>query len=82
MDIKISVVIPTFNRPKLLTKCLDALIAQSIPQSDFEVIVVSDGLDKETLIELMPWLKKKNSIFFMTILQKKKDLQQPETSDG
>jgi glycosyltransferase involved in cell wall biosynthesis len=59
MDIKISVVIPTFSRPKLLTKCLDALMAQSIPKSDFEVIVVSDGPDKETLIELMPWLKKK-----------------------
>lgn len=59
MDIKISVVIPTFNRPKLLTKCLDALLAQSILQSDFEVIVVSDGPDKETLIELMPWFKRK-----------------------
>lgn len=64
MDIKISVVIPTFNRPKLLTKCLDALVAQSIPQSDFEVIVVSDGPDKETLIELMPWFKKKKLNLF------------------
>ncbi len=59
MDIKISVVIPTFNRPKLLTRCLDALLAQNIPKSDFEVIVVSDGPDKDTLLELMPWLKKK-----------------------
>ena len=71
MDIKISVVIPTFNRPKLLTKCLNALVAQSIPKSDFEVIVVSDGPDNETLLALMPWLKKKKLNLFYDHTEKK-----------
>lgn len=56
---KISVVIPTFKRPKLLTRCLRALLKQTMDKGDFEVIVVSDGPDKETLFTLLPWLKKK-----------------------
>jgi glycosyltransferase involved in cell wall biosynthesis len=48
MAIKISIVIPTFNRAALLQKCLDILIIQFFPKTDFEIIVVSDGPDKET----------------------------------
>jgi glycosyltransferase involved in cell wall biosynthesis len=48
MAIKISIVIPTFNRAALLQKCLDILIIQVFPKTDFEIIVVSDGPDKET----------------------------------
>lgn len=48
MPPKISVVIPTYRRPDLLKKCLSALVAQSFPKSDYEVIVVSDGPDVET----------------------------------
>ena len=58
MQVKISVVIPTFKRPTLLTRCLRALLAQTLQPSEFEVIVVSDGPDKDTLIALMPWFKK------------------------
>lgn len=39
----ISVVIPTFQRPDLLSKCLKALHRQSFPKERFEVIVVHDG---------------------------------------
>ena len=58
MEIKISVVIPTYRRPKLLTKCLTALAKQTLDHTDFEVIVVSDGPDQVTLLELMSWMKK------------------------
>jgi len=44
----ISVVVPTYRRPMLLARCLDALLAQILPSSDFEIIVVSDGPDIET----------------------------------
>ena len=37
----VSVVIPSFNRREILSRCLDALVAQTHP--DFEVIVVDDG---------------------------------------
>src|SRR5919202_266295 len=48
MPIKISVVIPTYRRPQLLLKCVRALVDQTFNQNDYEVLIVSDGWDKET----------------------------------
>lgn len=45
MEINISVVIPTYKRPELLLTCLQALLMQTIPVNEFEVIVISDGPD-------------------------------------
>jgi len=39
----ISVVIPTFNRPAALARCLASLCRQTCPKARFEVIVVDDG---------------------------------------
>ncbi|WP_128546481.1 glycosyltransferase family 2 protein [Larkinella soli] len=48
MEPIVSVVIPTYKRPQLLTRCLDALIAQEMAPDAFEVIVVDDGNDADT----------------------------------
>jgi glycosyltransferase involved in cell wall biosynthesis len=48
MSIKITVVIPTYNRPLLLRNCLIALANQSLDKSLYEVLVVSDGYDAAT----------------------------------
>ena len=40
---RITVVIPSFERPRQLHACLSALADQHLPASDFEVIVVDDG---------------------------------------
>jgi glycosyltransferase involved in cell wall biosynthesis len=45
---RLSVVIPTCRRPELLARCLDALLAQTLPGHAFEVIVVDDGCTEET----------------------------------
>jgi glycosyltransferase involved in cell wall biosynthesis len=45
---KISVVVPTYNRRALLEKCLDALLDQSISQNNYEVIVVDDCSSDDT----------------------------------
>lgn len=45
MGIKISVVIPTYKRPELLLNCLQAMLMQTLPVNEFEVIVISDGPD-------------------------------------
>ncbi len=42
-NLKISLVIPTYNRKTSLQRVLGALQKQTIPLEDFEVIVVSDG---------------------------------------
>jgi glycosyltransferase involved in cell wall biosynthesis len=38
-----SVVVPTYNRPSQLRKCLEGLANQHYPSDAFEVIVVDDG---------------------------------------
>jgi GT2 family glycosyltransferase len=38
-----SVVVPTFQRPDGLTRCLEALAAQELPHDRVEVVVVDDG---------------------------------------
>lgn len=48
MQIKISVVIPTYRRPDLLVKCIEALNRQTFLKNDYEIIVVSDGMDEVT----------------------------------
>src|SRR5919107_2893076 len=39
----LSVIVPTFQRPDGLSRCLDALAAQELPRARFEVVVVDDG---------------------------------------
>jgi len=43
-----SVVVPTYNRAELLRRTLDALTRQSLPRSEFEVLVVDDGSSDHT----------------------------------
>ena len=43
-----SVVIPTYQQPALLLKCLDALGRQRLPYDQFEIIVVDEGNSPET----------------------------------
>jgi len=40
---RISVIVPTCNRPVQLRDCLTALSLQTYPRADFEVLVVDDG---------------------------------------
>jgi peptidoglycan/xylan/chitin deacetylase (PgdA/CDA1 family)/glycosyltransferase involved in cell wall biosynthesis len=46
---KLSVVIPTYNRRKALERTLPALLAQDFPPSECEVVVVVDGSTDGTL---------------------------------
>jgi len=39
----ISLIVPTYNRLPILRKCLAALEAQTLPKSEFEVLVIDDG---------------------------------------
>ncbi len=43
---KVSVIIPTYNRPHLVSRAIRSVLEQSY--QDFEVIVVDDGLDKRS----------------------------------
>jgi GT2 family glycosyltransferase len=47
-SLRISVVVPTWRRPDLLRRCLDALCTQDLPGHAFEVIVCDDGPTADT----------------------------------
>jgi glycosyltransferase involved in cell wall biosynthesis len=42
---RISVLIATYNRPDLLSECLESFADQTLPTTDYEVVVVDDGSD-------------------------------------
>lgn len=44
----ISVIVPAYNAADTIGECLDALLDQTLPRSDYEVIVVDDGSDDNT----------------------------------
>jgi validoxylamine A glucosyltransferase len=45
---KISIIIPTYNRSKLLLRALESFRFSSLPGKDFEIIVSDDGSSDET----------------------------------
>lgn len=61
--IKLSIVIPTFNRAAYLADCIDSLNNQTLGKDNFEVIVVDDGSKDNTaetmtdLIQNHSWVK-------------------------
>jgi glycosyltransferase involved in cell wall biosynthesis len=52
-QLKISVVLCTYNRAELLAKVLESLCCQTFPQNEFEVVVVDDGSDDQTKDTIM-----------------------------
>jgi glycosyltransferase involved in cell wall biosynthesis len=56
--LKLSVVIPTFNRREVLERTLPALLAQDLPPQDYEVIIVMDGSTDGTAQLLCDWKPK------------------------
>jgi glycosyltransferase involved in cell wall biosynthesis len=67
----ISVVVPTYKRPLLLSRCIEALLKQSY-QEKFEILIVSDGPDHETK-ELVQQLSSKcrHALTFYSLEEKK-----------
>jgi glycosyltransferase involved in cell wall biosynthesis len=56
MKPEISVVIATWQRTHLLSRCLKALVAQDIDGNRFEIIIVTDGPDQPTMQFIQHWL--------------------------
>ena len=45
----LSIIVPVYNVEKYLSKCLDSLLAQDIPISDYEIIIINDGSTDKSL---------------------------------
>ena len=46
---KISVIIPTHNSQEVIERCIYSITSQSYPRDNYEVIVVDDGSNDETI---------------------------------
>jgi GT2 family glycosyltransferase len=55
MNLDVSVVVPTYQRPDLLSRCLAALTAQDFDHRRYEIIVADDGPSEETRRAVERW---------------------------
>jgi glycosyltransferase involved in cell wall biosynthesis len=58
--IKLSIIVPLYNSEKFILKCLDSLLNQDIPHSEYEIIVVNDG-SPDSSYEIVSSYKEKYS---------------------
>jgi GT2 family glycosyltransferase len=54
----VSVVVPTFKRPLLLCRCLEALLSQDFDPLEYEVIIVDDAVCNQTKCQVEQYAKK------------------------
>ncbi|HXL37282.1 MAG TPA: glycosyltransferase [Ktedonobacteraceae bacterium] len=54
----VSVVVPTFKRPTLLARCLEALLAQDFAPIEYEVIIVDDAVSDLTRCQVEQYAKR------------------------
>jgi glycosyltransferase involved in cell wall biosynthesis len=47
-DMKVSVIITTYNRASVISMCLDSLLIQNFPKEDYEIIVVNNNSKDNT----------------------------------
>ena len=40
---KLSIIVPVYNTAEYLEQCLNSLLAQPIPEKDYEILLVNDG---------------------------------------
>lgn len=55
--LRCSVIIPVYNGAAVVTRCLDALAAQTVAADQFEVIVVDDGSTDATVSRVADWVQ-------------------------
>jgi glycosyltransferase involved in cell wall biosynthesis len=66
----VSVVMATYQRPKLLLRCIDALLEQQYDKNHFEIIVVSDGPDPKTAKALEIYKNSPVALTFLSLAKK------------
>ena len=49
---KISVIVATYNQERFIGRCLRSLLHQTIPYSEYEIIVINDGSNDNTKFAL------------------------------
>ena len=71
-DLKISVIIPAYNAEKYLTETLDSVVFQTMPNSDYEIIIVNDGSSDHTADILQKYKKSHSNITVIKCVNSRK----------
>lgn len=58
-NVLVSVVVPTYRRPQLLSRCLRALCEQTLEPTRYELLIVDDGRDEETRSTVMTFARRR-----------------------
>ena len=53
---QVSVIIPMYNQQKYVGRCLRSLLKQTIPEEDYEIIVINDGSTDNSVEALTPFM--------------------------
>ncbi len=56
---RLSIILPVYNVAKFIPDCLDSLLCQDIPKSDYEIICVDDG-SPDNSVEVIKSYQEKN----------------------
>lgn len=67
--VKYSIVVPTFNRAKLLSEVLTSVLNQTISNLEYEIIVVDDGSNDNTKNIVESFIKKDNTKNLLYVFQ-------------
>ena len=66
---KITVIVPTYKPQAYLWECLDSIYNQTLPKSDYELVLVLNGCNEPYNTQILDWLSKHKDLnvqFFRT----------------
>lgn len=66
---KISVIVPTYKPQAYLWECLESIFNQTLPKSDYELVLVLNGCNEPYKTQILEWLSKHKDMkvqFFQT----------------
>jgi glycosyltransferase involved in cell wall biosynthesis len=55
-SVQVSVIIPVHNQEKYIGRCLRSLLKQTLPEKDYELIVINDGSTDKTVSVITPFM--------------------------
>jgi GT2 family glycosyltransferase len=58
MTVRASIVVPTYRRPDLLSRCLAALVVQDFDPAEYEVLIADDAASEETRQLVAKWAER------------------------
>ncbi|WP_396634871.1 glycosyltransferase [Maribacter sp. R86514] len=66
---KLSIIIPLYNKEKYIERCLQSLLDQGLSSSDYEIIIVDDGSKDSSVATVNNYVNKKNIVNVKLISQ-------------